>query len=56
MFSNNIYFVLPRFSYFVGYKATSAGAKHQEAFNHLEKKLKKDPSLNAEETVEVILL
>jgi len=41
--------------YFVGYKATSAGAKHQEALNHLEKKLKKNPQLNLEDTVEVSL-
>jgi 20S proteasome subunit alpha 1 len=40
--------------YFVGYKATASGAKHQEATNHLEKKLKKDPKLNTEDTVEVI--
>lgn len=26
--------------YYVGYKATAAGPKQQEAFNHLEKKLK----------------
>ena len=26
--------------YFVGYKATASGPKQQEAFNHLEKKLK----------------
>lgn len=26
--------------YFVGYKATAAGPKQQEALNHLEKKLK----------------
>ncbi|CAG8642384.1 19063_t:CDS:2, partial [Racocetra fulgida] len=39
--------------YYVGYKATAAGAKQQEALNHLEKKLKKDPQLNLEDTVEV---
>lgn len=39
--------------YFVGYKATSAGAKQQEALNHLEKKLKKNPELNMEDTIEV---
>lgn len=26
--------------YYVGYKATASGPKHQEALNHLEKKLK----------------
>jgi 20S proteasome subunit alpha 1 len=39
--------------YYVGYKATAAGAKQQEALNHLEKKLKKDPALSQEEAVEV---
>jgi len=39
--------------YYVGYRATSAGAKHQEALNHLEKKLKKNPQLSEEETIEV---
>ncbi|GBB85009.1 hypothetical protein RclHR1_01160003 [Rhizophagus clarus] len=41
--------------YYVGYKATAAGAKQQEALNHLEKKLKKDPVLNFEETVELAI-
>jgi 20S proteasome subunit alpha 1 len=39
--------------YYVGHKATAAGAKKQEALNHLEKKLKKDPQLSTEETIEV---
>ena len=39
--------------YYVGYKATSAGAKQQEALNHLEKKLKKNPELNMEDAIEV---
>lgn len=39
--------------YYVGYKATSAGAKQQESLNHLEKKLKKNPTLNMEDTIEV---
>lgn len=39
--------------YFVGYKATSAGQKHQEALNLLEKKLKKERDLSFEDTVEV---
>jgi 20S proteasome subunit alpha 1 len=40
-------------SYYNGYKATTAGTKHQEALNHLEKKLKKNPELSTEETIEV---
>ncbi|KAJ1915176.1 Proteasome subunit YC7alpha/Y8 (protease yscE subunit 7) [Tieghemiomyces parasiticus] len=39
--------------YYVGYAATAAGAKHQEAFNHLEKKLKARPALDAAATVEL---
>ena len=39
--------------FFVGYKATSSGTKSQESLNHLEKKLKKDPLLSDEETIEV---
>jgi len=41
--------------YYVGYKATAAGAKQQEAFNYLEKKLKKNPDLNTEETIELAI-
>ena len=41
--------------YYVGYKATASGPKQQEAFNHLEKKLKnKDAAAgNWEEVVEL---
>lgn len=39
--------------YYVGCKATAAGAKQQEAFNYLEKKLKKNPDLYTEDTIEV---
>ncbi|CAG8593208.1 3320_t:CDS:2 [Acaulospora colombiana] len=41
--------------YYVGYKATAAGAKQQESLNHLEKKLKKDPSLSLEDTIELAI-
>ncbi|KAI9258226.1 nucleophile aminohydrolase [Phascolomyces articulosus] len=41
--------------YYVGYKATAAGAKQQESLNHLEKKLKKNPSLNMEDTIELAI-
>lgn len=46
-------FKLDPAGYFVGYKATAAGAKQQEAMNHMEKKLKKDPQLSIDESVEV---
>lgn len=39
--------------YFVGFKATAAGAKQTESLNHLEKKLKKEKELNEEEAIEV---
>jgi 20S proteasome subunit alpha 1 len=45
--------------YFVGYKASCAGAKHQEALNILEKKFKKAgliESLDKDTTIEVRLL
>ncbi|KAI7898463.1 nucleophile aminohydrolase [Cokeromyces recurvatus] len=41
--------------YYVGYRATAAGAKQQEALNHLEKKLKKNPELNMEDTIELAI-
>jgi 20S proteasome subunit alpha 1 len=41
--------------YYVGYKAVGAGQKQQEVLNHLEKKLKKDPELGFEETVELAI-
>ncbi|KAI8575160.1 hypothetical protein K450DRAFT_263093 [Umbelopsis ramanniana AG] len=41
--------------YYVGYRATAAGAKQQEALNHLEKKLKKDPKLDINDTVELAI-
>ncbi|TPX33572.1 hypothetical protein SmJEL517_g03542 [Synchytrium microbalum] len=41
--------------YYVGYKATAAGAKQQEALNHLEKKLKKEPKLSDDDTVELAI-
>lgn len=41
--------------YFVGYKATSAGAKDQESTNFLEKKLKNDPQFSYEECVQTAI-
>lgn len=39
--------------HFVGYKATSSGAKEQEAVNILDKKIKHNPQLSYDETVQV---
>lgn len=39
--------------YYVGYKATSAGVKMVEANNMLEKKIKKNPTYNHDDLVEV---
>ncbi|KAL0074527.1 nucleophile aminohydrolase [Phycomyces blakesleeanus] len=41
--------------YYVGYKATAAGAKQQEALNYLEKKFKKNSELNLEDTIELAI-
>jgi len=41
--------------YYVGYKATGAGAKQQEALNYLEKKLKREPALPEEDTIELAI-
>ncbi|KAJ2084439.1 Proteasome subunit YC7alpha/Y8 (protease yscE subunit 7) [Coemansia sp. RSA 988] len=41
--------------YFAGYRATAAGAKHQEAFNYLEKKLKGEGPASVEDTVELAI-
>jgi 20S proteasome subunit alpha 1 len=39
--------------HFIGYKATAAGVKSQEAMNFLEKKVKKNPTWDLNETIEV---
>lgn len=39
--------------YYCGYKATSVGVKQTEANNYMEKKIRKKPSWNYIETVEV---
>lgn len=41
--------------FFVGYKATSAGAKDQEAVNFLEKKFKTNPEYTFEQTVQTAI-
>ncbi|KAG6557241.1 hypothetical protein Mapa_001168 [Marchantia paleacea] len=41
--------------HFVGYKATSSGLKEQEAVNFLEKKMKNDPKLTYDETVQTAI-
>lgn len=41
--------------YYVGYKATTAGTKAQESVNFLEKKLKKEPKLSDEDTIELAI-
>ncbi|KAL2501392.1 Proteasome subunit alpha type-6-B [Forsythia ovata] len=41
--------------HFYGHKATSAGAKEQEAINFLEKKMKNDPAFSYEETVQIAI-
>lgn len=41
--------------YYVGYKATAAGQKQQDAINHLEKKLKKAELPNETDTIELAI-
>ncbi|KAI9225338.1 MAG: nucleophile aminohydrolase [Piptocephalis tieghemiana] len=41
--------------YYVGYRAVGAGQKQQEVLNHLEKKFKKDPVLDFEETLDMAI-
>eukprot|EP00362_Geleiidae_sp_MMETSP1317_P000885 CAMPEP_0201283668 /NCGR_PEP_ID=MMETSP1317-20130820/37556_1 /ASSEMBLY_ACC=CAM_ASM_000770 /TAXON_ID=187299 /ORGANISM="Undescribed Undescribed, Strain Undescribed" /LENGTH=60 /DNA_ID=CAMNT_0047600753 /DNA_START=438 /DNA_END=620 /DNA_ORIENTATION=+ len=41
--------------HFLGYKATSAGVKEQEAANFLEKQMKKKESLTKAEAVEMAI-
>lgn len=42
--------------HFVGYKACSAGQKEQEANNFLEKKIKANPSMSLDETIETAII
>jgi len=42
--------------YYIGYKATAAGTKSQEATTALEKKFKKADSLSYEDTVQVTII
>jgi 20S proteasome subunit alpha 1 len=42
--------------YYTGYRATTAGNKHQDGINYLEKKLKKNPALNFDDSVELAVL
>lgn len=42
--------------YYVGYKATSSGPKHQEANNYLEKKMKKGLPETVDDTVELAIV
>ncbi|KXN67789.1 N-terminal nucleophile aminohydrolase [Conidiobolus coronatus NRRL 28638] len=41
--------------YYVGYKATGAGAKQQDVLNHLEKKLKRESELSDQDTIELAI-
>ena len=41
--------------YYCGYKATAAGVKAVEASNYLEKRIKKKPDYNHDETIEVVI-
>lgn len=38
--------------HYSGFKATAAGMKAQEAMNNLEKKVKANPSMNVEQTID----
>jgi len=41
--------------YFIGYKATAAGVKADEANNWLEKKFKKKPELDTKQTIQMAI-